>query len=299
MEGVAVDQIGRFGPHQASEAAIRLARDGVIVFERLFDPAVVLSIADHVRRRVPGAYDPDAPRPEDYLSVGTKRMNGLVPIDRSMAPAIDMLLNPALDILFSAALGRDWVYESFGVISSFPGATTQGYHADDAHLFPGSAFAGSLPAYALTISIPLVEVNGINGGTEFLLGTHLSSTGEGANDTPVTSPLLPGDCMIWDYMVRHRGQANNSDKARPMLDLTACRSFWSDSKNFRPDARKLVIERDLVWSLPAAGRKRLKRFKPLPGLGTGLRSISRVIGWYAPRLHQGLLKLLRRPGSLR
>ncbi|TWH85463.1 phytanoyl-CoA dioxygenase PhyH [Novosphingobium taihuense] len=292
-------QIGRFTAEQAPDAAQALARDGVIVFDQLFDPALIAKVAGEVRRVVPGAYDIAARRPEDLLKVGDRRINGLVPIGRSMSNVIDMLLSPAFQTLFDQALGRGWVYESFGVISSFPGAPSQRIHSDDAHLFEDTPFAGSLPAYALTISIPLVEVNAVNGGTEFLLGTHRLEWRESYEETPVTSPLQPGDCMIWDFMVRHRGQANNSDAARPMLYVTACRPFWTDYTNFKPDARKLVVDRKLVLGLPDEQRKRFKRFRPMPGLRTGLVSFSRVLRWYAPELHQGLMKHVLRRGSFR
>ncbi|MFN3457909.1 MAG: phytanoyl-CoA dioxygenase family protein, partial [Novosphingobium sp.] len=264
-----------------------------------FDPVLVSGVAKALRRIVPGAYDPSATLPEDFLSVGEQRINGLVPISGPMSGVIDMLVSPALQTLFNEALGENWVYESFGVISSFPGATLQHLHADDDHLFEGTEFAGKLPAYALTISIPLVEVNAINGGTEFLLGSHRCEARSNYPGEPTTSPLMPGDCMIWDFMIRHRGQANTSDAPRPMLYITACRSFWSDTTNFQANARKLVIERNLVKALPKEQRKRFVRFRPLPGLRSGLASVSRAVRWYAPALHQGLMKHVLRQGSPR
>lgn len=292
-------QIERFEPDRADDAAQALARDGVIVFNHLFDPALVAGVAHALRRIVPGAYDSSATLPEDFLSVGEQRINGLVPIAGPMSGVIDMLVSPALRTLFDEALGENWVYELFGVISSFPGATLQHLHADDDHLFEGTEFAGKLPAYALTISIPLVEVNAINGGTEFLLGSHRFELRSDYPGEPTTSPLMPGDCMIWDFMIRHRGQANTSDAPRPMLYVTACRSFWSDTTNFQANARKLVIERNLVKALPKDQRKRFVRFRPLPGLRTGLASVSRAVRWYAPALHQGLMKRVLRQGSPR
>lgn len=299
MEGVSVAQIGRFGPEQATEAAQALARDGVVAFDRLFDPALVASLGRELRRVVPGAYDETARQPVDYLSVGDHRINGLVPIGKGLSGALDLLLHPTLEAFFCETLGNAWVYESFGVISSFPGATLQHLHSDDTFLFAGSEHDGKLPAFALTIAIPLVEVNEVNGGTEFLLGTHRCKSGKSYPGVPVSSPLAPGDCMIWDFMVRHRGRPNASNAARPMFYITACRPFWIDSANFRFGAQKLVIQPELVWSLPPEKRKRLKRFKPMPGLRTGLGAISRVVRWYVPGLDRGLRKLLRRPGSPR
>lgn len=299
MEGVGVSRIERFSAARALDAADALSRDGVIAFDRIFDPELIARIGRELQRQVPGAYHERARQPDDYLGVGEHRINGLVPIGKRLAGALDLLLDPALETFFNAALGDGWVYESFGVISSFPGATLQHLHSDDNFLFEGSAHDGKLPAFALTIAIPLVEVNDVNGGTEFLIGTHRVGKQQTYPGVPVSSPLQPGDCMIWDFMIRHRGRPNKSTAARPMLYITACRSFWIDSVNFRPDARKLVIQPDLVWSLPLEKRRRLKRFKPMPGLRTGLRSLSRAVNWYAPAFHRGLMKLVRRPESPR
>lgn len=299
MERIGVSQIERFEAAQALNAAEVIGRDGVIVFDRIFNPELIARIGRELQRQVPGAFDEGARQPDDYLSVGDHRINGLVPIGKRLAGALDLLLDPALETFFNATLGDRWVYESFGVISSFPGATLQHLHSDDNFLFEGSVHDGKLPAFALTIAIPLVEVNDVNGGTEFLIGTHRERKQQSYPGTPVSGALQPGDCMIWDFMIRHRGRANSSTAARPMLYITACRSFWIDSANFRPEARKLVIQPDLVWALPLEKRRRLKRFKPMPGLRTGLRSVSRAVHWYAPALHQGLMKLVGRQGSPR
>lgn len=174
--------ISRFGGEAADEAAEALSRDGV---------------------------------------VGSKRINGLVPIAGSMAGCIDLLQNPALLALLDNALGNNWVYESFGVISSFPGSTMQKLHSDSPHLFEDQAIAAMLPPFALTISIPLVDVDEVNGSTEFLPGTHRFLQSPETAKGSVWNSVLRGNCMIWDYRVRHRGQPNNSAEPRPMLYATA------------------------------------------------------------------------------
>ena len=293
MEGLAAaPAIAHFARDQATEAARALDRDGVIAFDGLWSPDLIARLHKGLRKSVPGAFDTDAPLPHDYLRVGERRINGLVPAAGPTRECLDLMLHPVLIELCNQALGKDWVYESLGVISSFPGETYQGLHADSPHLFATSDPADPLPAFALTISIPLVEVNAKNGSTEFLPGTHrntLMPTGELA---AVSSDLSPGDCMIWDFRVRHSGQANNSSKVRPLIYVTACRKFWRDSTNFRPDARKLVLDRQALASLAPDQRLRFVRAMPVPGIRTVIRAINDLVRWHAPGFHQAVRKLV-------
>ncbi len=252
MEGVTpTPSIGHFTGNRPDDAVECLKRDGVVAFDGLWSPEFISRLAHALRKTVPGAYDMCAPDPEDFLEVGTHRINGLVPVAGAMRECLDLLLHPALLQLCEQMLGENWVFESLGVISSFPGATVQGTHTDSPHLFDGVQLACDLPAFALTISIPLVPVDAINGSTEFLPRTHRAATLAGSGAF-VTSWLSPGDCMVWDFRVRHRGQANNGSAARPLLYVTACRKFWHDSANFRPDARKLVLDRKARALIPQA-----------------------------------------------
>lgn len=300
MEGVTpIPSLAHFAGDLADEAAEALRRDGVVVFDGLWSPDLIARLERRLRKAVPGAYDAAAPAPEDLLNVGKLRINGLVPAAGEMRACIDLLLHPALLNLCEQVLGNDWVYEALGVVSSFPGATAQGAHTDAPRLFDIEQLPGDLPTFALTISIPLVPVDEVNGSTEFLPGTHRVPTSLRANDTFVTSRLSPGDSMVWDFMVRHRGQANTSTAARPLLYVTACKKFWHDSTNFRPDARKLVLDRKAWDLIPQPQRKRFVRAKSMPGLRSAARTFIRLFRWYVPGLHRAIRQLVRRPEKIR
>ncbi len=287
--------ISRFGGEAADGAAKALLQDGVVALEGLWPSQRIDELAKALRHSIPGAFDTRAPLPEDIWVVGTKRINGLVPIAGRMAGCIDLLQNPALLAVLDNSLGENWVYESFGVISSFPGSTMQKLHTDSPHLFEDKAIAAMLPPFALTISIPLVDVDEVNGSTEFLPGTHrFVQSPESANGS-VWNAVPRGNCMIWDYRVRHRGQPNNGAAPRPMLYATACRTFWQDSTNFVPDARKLVIGRDAQARIAADRRKHFARAKQMPGVISAIKTFNRLLRWYAPRFHRALRRLARRP----
>lgn len=300
MEGLtAARSLSHFTGDQAGAAATALRKDGVVVFDALWSPALIARLGRSLRKAVPGAYDTAAPPPEDFLGVGKLRINGLVPVAGAMRECLDLLLHPALHELCGKLLGKNWVFESFGVISSFPGATAQGLHSDSPELFEGEGPAGDLPVFALTISVPLVPVDDINGTTEFLPGTHRLPVAKPEAEDFVSCGLAPGDCMVWDFMVRHRGQANNGDAARPLLYITACRKFWQDSANFRPDARKLVLDRKAWAAIPQPQRKRFVRAKPMPGPRAAARTFIRLVRWYVPGFHRAVRQLVQRPGKPR
>lgn len=287
--------IAHFPAGAAKKASEALLRDGVVGLDALWTADFIDGLSAALRKAIPGAFDRNAPLPEDLLVVGTNRINGLVPIAGPLSGCLDLLLHPAMLALLDEALGENWVYESFGVISSFPDATIQKLHADGSHLFANTAFAGALPPYALTIAIPLVDVDQRNGATEFLPGTHRLAQSPPSSEGTVWCTLLRGDCMIWDYMVRHRGQPNTSDQPRPMLYVTACRDFWQDSMNFLPGARRLVLDQAAQARIADDRRRHFCRAKPMPGVRSALKTVNRLVRWYAPTLHRAMRRLARRP----
>lgn len=289
------EAIAHYPAKAALTAAEALLRDGVVGLEALWPVDVIDGLRVALRKVIPGVFDMKAPLPEDVWVVGGKRINGLVPIAGPMRRCVDLLLNPALVSLLDEVLGEDWVFESFGVISSFPGSDIQKLHSDSPHLFDDDRIAPMLPPFALTISIPLVDVDGTNGSTEFLPGTQREILAPPSADGAVWRSVPRGDCMIWDYRVRHRGQPNNGSEPRPMLYATVCRKFWQDSTNFIPDARKLVLGRDALARIPEDRQKHFARAKPMPGLRSAVKTVNRLVRWYAPGFHRAMRRLARRP----
>ena len=115
----------------------------------------------------------------------------------------------------------------------------QAWHADGPHLFTTLPDA-TLPAHAINIFVPLVDLTEENGPTEFAIGSH--KLGHEYNEeeeeevdgtSRVTSILAKaGDAILFDYRLWHRGLPNSSDTDRPMLYLVAARSFWRDDRNY-------------------------------------------------------------------
>ena len=83
-----------------------------------------------------------------------------------------LFANPYLLPILSAVLDDDLVILAHGVVCSLPSAPAQHRHCDGGDLFPHSGIDRLLPAAAITVGIPLLEMNEVHGTTALWLGTH-------------------------------------------------------------------------------------------------------------------------------
>lgn len=151
--------------------------------------------------------------------------------------------NPLLLELLRALLGKHTRLSSIGSVTSLPGATDQHVHADYFPLFDEQKdIGGTLPPYAITVAIPLVDIDLLNGPTKIWSGSHLVY--------PIDQKMLSysrhllcgkkGCCHLWDYRTLHAGGSNHSDSLRPLLYMAYARRWFSDMLN--PDQLKIAKE---------------------------------------------------------
>jgi len=134
-----------------------------------------------------------------------------------------------------------------GCVCSLPGSAVQGIHRDGKHLFSSSESSGSaLPTHCLTVFLPLVPLTSAIGPTQFWPGTHAEfGDAPPPNARSVTfavSPedggierkaaAVPGDAIIFDYRILHRGLSNESEQARPLAYFTFAKPWFSDVTNY-------------------------------------------------------------------
>jgi ectoine hydroxylase-related dioxygenase (phytanoyl-CoA dioxygenase family) len=189
----------------------------------------------------------------------------------------ELMMNPLFtDVLkYDAILGNQCFLHSAGTNFASPGAVGQMWHEDEQYLFDEQSFmttgtAGhDVPSYAVTVSIPLLDMTGSHGPTEFCMGSstlngidvwndhtpkwladngfvrdpELAKNGSaferftrygysGCHSDFWQSPLLKmGDVLFFDYQLKHRGGWNTSPEARAILFLTFSR-FWFRDSNF-------------------------------------------------------------------
>ncbi|MBS0548915.1 MAG: phytanoyl-CoA dioxygenase family protein [Proteobacteria bacterium] len=184
----------------------------------------------------------------EFMEVGNRRM--MIPVELSGVFNDPLLFaNPYVLAMLKMALGPDAVIEAFGAFVALPGAEKQHVHRDGPSLFD-AGIARILPAHALTVVFPLIEMNDRHGSTRIWPGSHrhLENDPEGPNEAPVV-PL--GSCFMWDFRTYHSGTANVSDRQRPMLYAVYSRPWFKDSENYgRGVQRRLALEPGLKESLP-------------------------------------------------
>jgi len=126
-------------------------------------------------------------------------------------------------------LGGDMHLSSFSAVVSHPGATKQHAHRDHPHLYSG--LGPTLPVYAITVAVPLIDVDLTTGPTGVWLGSHKWAEDPKELHAPTVCPVQRGDCMLVDYRTMHAGLANMSERVRPILYLTYERPWFFDYGN--------------------------------------------------------------------
>jgi hypothetical protein len=251
----------RIVPSEAERATSELSRgtierasrsfrlDGALIIEDIVDVAVIFEA-----RRVFGeAYSHylDGSLQEEVARVGERRLM----IAIALEPPFDdpqLFANPYLLSILSSELDKDFVIGAFGVVCSLPSAPTQHSHYDGGILFPSSGFDRLLPAAAITVGIPLVEMNEFHGTTALWLGSHRDDA-RVTKEPGITPVVREGSCMLWDFRLFHAGTPNHSNVRRPLLYLTYCRPWFVDHLNFNtktnPKQKPLLVSRNLLSGL--------------------------------------------------
>jgi hypothetical protein len=241
------------GRTELDQATQLLWEEGVCVLEGILDPAVVSACHEHLSENDPGLLEQNEDPRKYYVTDG--RYYAGVAVEGPFAQR-DMILPSEVEKVVSATLASDFIIDSLGFIVAHPGAPEQHWHRDGGVLFPGHPLEFMLPATAITLVIPLVEMNAETGTTGFLLKSHRNRD---PVDRPDYEPVVEvGSAILWDYRINHKGMANRSRMNRPLITATLCRPWWMDELNF-DDADKLVIRRDVLEELEPDLQKRLVR----------------------------------------
>ena len=165
--------------------------------------------------------------------------------------SVALSANPMLMPLFQHFLGEPCVISSFGVVVSFPGAAKQSVHFDHPPLFESESVCQGLPPHAITLVVPLVDLDENTGSTAIWEGSHRASgsrqrlqnlrdhsTLEGS-EVPLPKR---GDVYLMDLRVIHAGTANISLIARPILYIVYSRPWFNEEANF-PEQRPIDLSK--------------------------------------------------------
>ena len=239
----------------AESAQIRLAhdavvKDGYVVMDHVVPEQKIAALNAEFRARYHN-YLQDSEL-ADTLKIGHRR--SMTPLDLSGGFA-DCLIyaNPYVSAVAKLALGWDAVLESFGAVVALAGAQQQHIHRDGPLLFD-TIISPILPAYALTLAMPLIDMNDSHGTTALWPASHRWR--ERNEEVPPIAPDVPaGSCILWDFRLFHGGTENRSEQHRPMIYSTYSRRWYQDPTNFHKKALpRLSLTQDFLESVPADRR---------------------------------------------
>jgi ectoine hydroxylase-related dioxygenase (phytanoyl-CoA dioxygenase family) len=232
------------------DEAAQFARNGYVVFDRIFDPAFI----DELRAEYLRQYADVASAPDRYR-VGKRRLQ--VPVQLT-GPYLSPTLyaNPALLEVVSAALGDDYLIESVAVVTALTGAAVQHLHRDHEDLFPGHPFTRAvMGSYGITVAIPLVDLTPETGTTKLFTESHVKPRDDERFELPY---IERGRSYAMDYRLWHQGTENRSAVERPIIYLVYSRAWFTDIWNYGNADRIRISAADLA-AVPAQHRALFRR----------------------------------------
>ena len=166
--------------------------------------------------------------------------------------------NNILTAVLQGLLGSDFVIDSFGAIVSLPGAEVQNLHTDSPPLFDEWPILTTLlPAYAITVAIPLVDITPENGPTVVSDASHKLLPKEPPYpNSEIVLCCKKGSILMWDYRTLHRGTSNDTNSVRPMLYLTYSRPWWQDHVNLNKESSRVRIDKETFHAIPEIHKPR-------------------------------------------
>ena len=224
---------------QTIERAAKLFRNhGAIWLENALPVALVKRLAKAYQQTYTSASAAQLKR--RHAVVGDQRFM----ITLTIEPPFNtpkLYANPILSQVLASLLGSQFGISSFGSVVTLPGAGDQPIHFDHPPLFETEKDCTSLPPYAITVVVPLVDIKEETGSTAIWEGSHRKSGSRKnllglMNDPSWNGSVHPlpklGDVYLMDYRVIHGGMANNCDQPRPILYLVYGRPWFRDAYNF-------------------------------------------------------------------
>ena len=144
--------------------------NGVLLLHNVFSACFVESLhAAYISRY--SAYFEDKEH-ADALPVGDKRFMVTVEVD-GLFNTPYLYANPGAFAIIRHLIGEDCILGSFGSVVSLPGAEAQHVHRDHPGLFGDDRIDSVVPSFAVTMLVPLIEMNEINGTTRTFKGSHV------------------------------------------------------------------------------------------------------------------------------
>ena len=142
---------------------------------------------------------------------------------------LELKRDPLIAEVLASLLGADYRYLFSGVVVAQPGARVQHTHRDGGSgLFPEQPLP--MPAYAISLFVPLDGFGPEYGPTEFFPGKWLVDPAE--DDQSICANLKVGSALLFDYRIPHRGGENRSSQNRTYMYSVLARPWFGDHLNY-------------------------------------------------------------------
>lgn len=205
-------------------------KHGALLMKDIFDPELLTRCHNTFVERY-RTYLSDT-RHKDALRIGDKRFQ----ITLDMEPPYNspkLYGNGLVVPLMKRLVGQECILGCFVSVMSLPGSENQRLHKDHKDLFYDDPEGRTVPSFAVTVMVPLVDLDEHVGTTRIVKGSHRLSTRE-SKHLPMQTPIVKlGDCYLMDYRLSHHGQANHSTQPRPIVSMLYQRPWFRDYMNFR------------------------------------------------------------------
>ena len=243
-----------------------MARDGAVAFESLFPMPLLKRVRSQVMRR----HESGELRKRGLVRDIGGRYAAVLPFE---GPFLEpgFYANRRVDATIAALLGPGYCIGSLETVISLPGSSRQHQHIDgpirfDRHVGGTKrAYQGDLsdlPPYAVTLCVPLCDLDEENGPTAIWPGSHRTALlarppGEARVDRDFPVEYMVGKfgrSFIFDYRVFHGGMPNFSREARPLLMFVFTRPWYRDP-NLTEVVPEIVISKRNLERVPRRFRR--------------------------------------------
>ena len=234
----------KFSEEKLQHAADLYNENGCLLIKNVFSPDFIKGLkGSYIKNYEKYFTDEDH---SDALTVGHQRFMVTVNLAAPFNTP-KLYANPFFYDLITGLLGDSCILNGFGSVASLPGSPEQHWHHDHPPLFYDINIDPYLPSYAITVIIPLVDLNESTGTTAMMLKSHrFPRGGTPKAGAEIIYPEVPiGSCLLFDYNIKHAGQANKSEMVRPILYNTYSRPWFRDCQNFQKQYSMVINHKEL------------------------------------------------------
>ncbi len=246
----------RLSPNILRKVQVGMERDGAVALANLFPLSLLKKLRAEVLRR----HNSGELHGRGLVRDIGGRYAAVLPFEGPFLTPLFYGNSKVLEIM-SSLLGASYCIGSLEAVIARPGAYKQHQHIDGPLRFDrmiGKTKRGyqgdlsGLPPFAVTLCVPLCDVNEENGPTAIWRGSHraaLRARPPGEKELARQFPIeyMAGDfgrSFIFDFRAFHCGMPNFSAEARPLLMFVFTRSWYRDPNQAEVHPSVVITKRN-------------------------------------------------------